>query len=135
MKKSISYVALLALLLSLGACNNKKTDEATPPAAQAEEAIDNTATQPDTTVVPQAEEATQQDARITVSGTVTEVNRGKDGYTATLKAADGKEYKATISIPNLTDPKEYRSVEKGETIKVEGEFYGDDNMIKVEKLY
>lgn len=73
---------------------------------------------------------------ITVQGKVNEINKGKDGYTAILTAEDGKIYYATISIPNLKDPKQYRTVAIGETIKIKGNSWKmeDDNYITVREL-
>ena len=73
---------------------------------------------------------------IAVQGKVNEVNKGKDGYTAILTAEDGKIYYATISIPNLKDPKQYRTVAIGETIKIKGNSWKmeDDNYITVREL-
>lgn len=73
---------------------------------------------------------------IAVQGKVNEINKGKDGYTAILTAEDGKIYYATISIPNLKDPKQYRTVAIGETIKIKGDSWNmeDDNYITVREL-
>lgn len=73
---------------------------------------------------------------IAIQGKVNEINKGKDGYTAILTAEDGKIYYATISIPNLKDPKQYRTVAIGETIKIKGNSWKmeDDNYITVREL-
>jgi hypothetical protein len=73
---------------------------------------------------------------IAVQGKVNEINKGKDGYTAILTAEDGKIYYATISIPNLKDPKQYRTVAIGETINIKGDSWKmeDDNYITVREL-
>lgn len=71
-----------------------------------------------------------------VRGTVTNVQNGKDGYTATIKDDTGKLYYATISIPNLKDPKQYRTVKNGDLITVKGESWksGEELHIKAEVL-
>lgn len=85
---------------------------------------------------PAEEGKEEKNDTITVQGKVNEINKGKDGYTAILTAEDGKIYFATISIPNLKDPKQYRSVTIGETIKVKGNSWKmeDDNYITVREL-
>ncbi|TPD72217.1 hypothetical protein [Flavobacterium microcysteis] len=84
----------------------------------------------------QEEGKEEKNDTIAVQGKVNEINKGKDGYTAILTAEDGKIYYATISIPNLKDPKQYRSVTIGETIKVKGNSWKmeDDNYITVREL-
>jgi len=42
-----------------------------------------------------------------VHGTVATIERGKDGYTALLKATNGQQYDAVISRVNLADSDEY----------------------------
>lgn len=61
-----------------------------------------------------------------VEGKITHIQNGKDGYTATLLAADNKTYFATISRVNLSkNNKEYRLFTVGETITVKGSFWTD----------
>lgn len=81
-------------------------------------------------------EAEEKVEIISVEGKVSEINQGKDGYTAILTSAGGKVYYATISIPNLKDPKQYRAVKIGESIKVSGDSWKmeDDNYITVREL-
>ena len=84
----------------------------------------------------QEEGKEEKNDTIAVQGKVNEINKGKDGYTAILTAEDGKIYYATISIPNLKDPKQYRTVAIGETIKIKGNSWKmeDDNYITVREL-
>ena len=88
---------------------------------------------PEETVASQEEE---KDSIISVEGKVSEINNGKDGYTAILSTEDGI-YFATVSIPNLKDPKQYRAVKIGETIKVTGDSWKmeNDNYITVRELH
>lgn len=76
------------------------------------------------------------DSIVTVTGKVLEINQGKDGYTAKLYSTAGPEYFATISIPNMDDPKQYRAVKEGDLITVSGEPFmvGEENYIKVTVL-
>ena len=62
----------------------------------------------------------------TVSGTVTETQPGKDGYTARILTTDGKEFYATISRANLTAPESYRSVNPGDSVTVSGDLWQMD---------
>ncbi|MFI2741909.1 hypothetical protein ACG2LH_04150 [Zhouia sp. PK063] len=72
-----------------------------------------------------------------IQGIVQNIENGKDGYTAEIVTSKGDTYYATISIPNLKDPKQYRSVAKGDIIKFEGDTIktAERTIIKVEKLY
>lgn len=127
MKKQIVSLALLALV-SLSSCDSsKKTSE---------EVVKE-----DTVAVVKEEPAEvapaeEQKIEVAVTGTVQEINKGKDGYTAKIADETGKTYNATISIPNLKDPKEYRSVAVGDKISVKGESFASDadNYIVVREL-
>ncbi len=138
MKSRFVAIAFLSLLLTT-ACKEKPQGEVpedkTPPTEQ----VDVTATSTDS--VPPAEQGEAAKPKegdiITVTGEVFEINQGKDGYSAKLKNTDGQTYMATISIPNMADPKDYRAVKKGETITVTGEVIHleKDIIIKVTKLH
>ncbi len=56
--------------------------------------------------------------------TVTKIQRGRDGYTATLKNDTGSLFTCTISIPNLED--NYVSLNVGDTVKIAGEYAESD---------
>jgi predicted small lipoprotein YifL len=135
MKNTFLSLSMALALFALTACTEKKgtiTNE--DPAAV--EVVDATATDVDSTAVPATEEIEPKEEIITVSGKVTEINQGKDGYTAKIKTTEGKFYFATISIPNMADPKQYKSVKIGESITVTGESFPveEDTMIKVTSL-
>ncbi len=104
MKKIVTGFALVA---AIAACNETKKVNTPEPA---------TAT-PATPAAPVAEPEKQI---VTVTGKVEEIVNGKDGYTAKIISADGT-YFITASIPNSTDPKNYRKVAVGETVTVKGE--------------
>lgn len=72
-----------------------------------------------------------------ISGVVQEIQNGKDGYTAQVKTAKDEIYFVTISHANLTDHSQYRSVQVGETIKVEGDQWKMEGkkQVTVRKLY
>ena len=127
MKKQIVSVVSVVAVLAISSCDSSKksTEEVTK----------------DTTEVVQEETGNaipeeEQKVEVSVVGTVQEINRGKDGYTAKITDEAGKVYNATISIPNLKDPKQYRSVQVGDKITVKGEsFQSDvDNYIVVREL-
>ncbi|MDV6168146.1 hypothetical protein R1T16_06895 [Flavobacterium sp. DG1-102-2] len=124
MKKKILSIALLGLVLSIASCSKKAEGDASATA------VDSTAIEvpaPETTAdttasaAPAAATVYKDGETVEVSGVVKEINKGKDGYTAKVETADGKKYGATISIPNMTDPKQYRSVNVGDKITVKGE--------------
>lgn len=76
------------------------------------------------------------DAGTKISGTVETIEKGKDGYTATIKTAEGIIYFATVSIPNLGSSEKYREFKIGENVSLFGEIWkmGDDNRITVRKI-
>lgn len=139
MNKRIFAVASVAALAF--ACTEKKETENVEETPAVQEVVDATATDVDS-VKPDAEEVADKSAQlaegtdVTVKGEITEINNGKDGYTAKIKMADGTVYFATISIPNLKDPKQYKKFNVGDVIKVKGKTYKieEDTLIKVEEL-
>jgi len=143
MKKQILSAALVTML-TLSACTEKKQGQVSGENdtinANAEVDATATAAAEDTLVKPEpvidAAHPREGDI-ITITGKVTEINKGKDGYSAKLKTAEGKTYIGTISIPNMTDPKDFRSVAIGEEITITGVAFPveDDVMIKVTKLH
>ena len=137
MKNKLLVFGLAISLMGATACSEKKEAVMTQDPTTAVDAVDSTANLPvtgeDTSAI---EDAPATETEVTVTGEVTEINRGKDGYSATIKAADGKIYTGTISIPNMGDPKKYRNVNIGEIITVTGTTFGpgDDTIIKVTDL-
>src|SRR5690606_285328 len=92
-------------------CGEKKTTEglSTQPIDSTE--VVNTATEKEEVV----------DNQIKVTGKVTEIQQGKDGVTAKIYSVTGEQFFATISIPNLKDPAQYREVKVGDNITISGE--------------
>lgn len=128
MKKTLlSAILFSALFVSCG--DNKKNEG-------------NESTERDTitTTMDVEDEAKEieavNDTVITVTGKVLEINQGKDGYTAKLRSTAGPDYYATISIPNMADPKQYRAVKEGDLITVAGEPFKveNDTYIKVTEM-
>ena len=72
-----------------------------------------------------------------ISGKVTGVQPGKDGYTARLVTAGGQVYFATISRANLKEnAAQYRSVAVGDTLRLKGDVWqsGDETHVTVREL-
>jgi len=127
MKKVYKSLILVVAITTMASCNSNKK------ATVAEDGTEVVKVRtPEATEESKEEE---KDSIISVEGEVKEINQGKDGYTAILTTEDGI-YFATISIPNLKDPKQYRAVKIGETIKVKGDSWKmeQDNYITVREL-
>ena len=79
-----------------------------------------------------------QEKIIHISGTVSELDSGKDGYMAMIKTDNNENYKATISIINLQKSgSTYKTLKIGDNISVSGPTWHDadgNKYIKVEKL-
>jgi len=131
MKKQALSLLALSALLSLSSCDSSKKSASD---AAKEDTTQVVKEQP--AVLEEAAPAEEQKIEVAVVGTVQEINRGKDGYTAKIADEAGKVYNATISIPNLKDPKQYRSVAVGDKISVKGEAFASDsdNYIVVREL-
>lgn len=71
---------------------------------------------------------------VSVKGKVTEILRGKDGYTAKIVTDNGKTYSAVISSVNMSGSGQYREVKVGDVIEVEGDVLGDGTSIVVTSL-
>jgi hypothetical protein len=71
----------------------------------------------------------------TIEGKVTEIQNGKDGYTAKVEVSK-KSYFVTISRINLKNPAQYKSVKVGDALKVSGEFWKlkKDNYITAREI-
>ena len=92
-------------------------------------AADGLSTQPvDSTEVVKKVIAKEEviDQQIQVTGVVEEIQHSKDGLTAKIKTGEGKFYFATISIPNLKNPDQYREVKVGGNITITGESWEMD---------
>lgn len=128
MKKAVKSLVLILAIAGMASCNSNKKATVTEDGTEVVKVR-----MPEETPESKAEEKASV---ITVQGEVKEINQGKDGYTAILTSEDGI-YFATISIPNLKDPKQYRAVKIGETIKVSGDSWKmeEDNYITVRELF
>lgn len=110
MKQIISATLLFIGLAALTACNNEPETKPEEKPAPAE-----------TMTEPKPEET-----EISVTGKITGIEKGKDGYMATLEDSTGKKFTATISIVNLQKSGgTYKTHEVGETITVKGPGWSD----------
>ncbi len=74
---------------------------------------------------------------ITISGLVTAITRGKDGYTANVQLSDGITiYAALVSISNLGGPDKYKSCEVGDDVTFKGDasVLGNAKRLKVTEI-
>lgn len=120
--KAIFYkTALFTVLISLMSCMNKTEEQ--------KEIIKEVEVKTDTI----SAETPKEEVQKTVEGVVTNINQGKDGYTATLETSTKEEYLVTISHSNLTNHEQYKSVKVGDNLKVTGDFWKmeDKNQITV----
>ncbi|PHN02455.1 hypothetical protein CRP01_32250 [Flavilitoribacter nigricans DSM 23189 = NBRC 102662] len=71
-----------------------------------------------------------------IKGTVEGIQNGKDGYTAKIKTEDNETYFVTVSTANLSDPTQYKAVEIGSVIEVQGDEWtmGEDKQITVRQM-
>ena len=62
-----------------------------------------------------------------ISGSVNEIQQGKDGYTAKITATNQQVYYVTISRSNLKNPIQYKMVKIGDIIIVKGDLWKMEN--------
>lgn len=111
MKQRLLVTVLGIGFLGLTACNNEQgAKENEKPAT------------------PQAtEESKPAETETQVSGKITGIENGKDGYMATIEDSTGHTYTATISIVNLQKSGgTYKAHTVGETITVKGPSWKDE---------
>ncbi len=75
-------------------------------------------------VLSKEKEITDEEIELYETLTVTNIESGKDGYTASLKDANGGRYTCVISIPNLED--NYVRLQVGDNVKIAGEYAESD---------
>lgn len=139
MKKNIILVA--SALFVLAACNKKQAESENPDNVKSYTVKGSLpANSVKTDTIASSSQPEQNDAmmptegeEVTPRGKVTEITQGKDGYMAKLKIAEGQFFTATVSIPNMKDPKQYKKVTVGEMVTVTGSYYkiGKDDAVKV----
>lgn len=133
MKRILVIAAVVVAFTS--ACKNKAAEVNASNdtiAVTSEEATiitaDTVAVLPDTAVA--------EGDTITVSGKVTGITTGKDGYMAKIETADGKPYTVTVSIINLKNPRQFKSAAVGQEITATGEVFmlGEDTGVKATSI-
>jgi hypothetical protein len=67
----------------------------------------------------------------TVSGLVSEVNQGKDGYTAKIITPTNEVVAVTVSRINLKDPKTYKDAKAGDILSVTGEQWSLEGVTQI----
>ncbi|HEY0046224.1 MAG TPA: hypothetical protein VGB44_05895 [Flavobacterium sp.] len=67
----------------------------------------------------------------TVSGLVSEVNQGKDGYTAKIISPTNEVVAVTVSRINLKDPKTYKDAKAGDILSVTGEQWSLEGVTQI----
>lgn len=74
-----------------------------------------------------------QEQILTIKGTITSIEPGKDGYMARLKTGQGQEYLATFSRINLSHIATFKAHEVGDAVTITGPSLklGDDTLIVV----
>ena len=121
MKVIFYKTVVFTVLISLMSCMNKTEEQ--------KEIIKEVEVKTDTI----SAETPKEEVQKTVEGVVTNINQGKDGYTATLETYTKEAYFVTISHSNLTNHEQYKSVKVGDNLKVTGDFWKmeDKNQITV----
>ncbi len=107
---------LLSVALATVACESNKKTTNTESGIE----VTQTRTPHEDTIDKSAEPAAETRS---VEGTVTEINRGKDGYTAKLETSDKQFYYVTISHSNLKDHTQYKEVKIGDKLNVTGDYW------------
>ncbi|RFM30092.1 hypothetical protein [Deminuibacter soli] len=107
--KQVLAAAVIIMSTAVACSSSKQNNPASGDSTvAAKETKDSVATQ----VAP-------KDSVYTASGTITEIQRGKDGYVAVMKAANGTSFRAMMSFINLQ--KEFRSFQPGDKLQVSGD--------------
>ncbi len=122
--KNIKCIAIVSAFITLVACEQHKKSTVIE---SGEEVVKVRTPKEDTITKTEVAENTS----ISVGGIVTDINMGKDGYTATIETSEKEIYHVTISHANLKDPKQYKQVEKGAMLNVSGDYWKMDNQNQV----
>ena len=125
MNSNIQNLTMLSAVIAFASCNSHKVE------SQPDSNIQTETVQPTTK---NTNEVTS-DGKV-VEGIVNEITFGKDGYTATIETNEKVIYQATISRVNLTDPKQYRDLNKNEIVKLKGDVWKmeDENQLTVREI-
>jgi hypothetical protein len=116
MKHHIQNLAMLSAVIAFASCESNKKTTITESGTE----ITKVRTPGKDTI--NTEESPRAETK-TVEGRVTEINQGKDGYTATIETSDKQLYAVTISHSNLKDHTQYKMVKVGDNLKVTGDYW------------
>ena len=101
MKAALFSIGFLCVIASASSCSNQKTAAETSQTSEQQE--------------------------LEVTGEIVKIENGKDGYMATVKDSDQKNYVVTISSVNLQKSGgTYQQFQVGERIWTKGTFWKDD---------
>jgi len=129
-RTNIQNLAMLSAVITFASCETHKKVEIKEDGTEVVEVRTPTQDTLDKT----AEPAMKTES---VSGTVKEINRGKDGYTARIETANKETYFVTISHSNLKDHTQYKDAKIGDALSVTGDFWKNgegQNQITVREL-
>lgn len=117
-KTNIQNLAMLSAVITFASCESHKKVEIKDNGTE----VVTIRTPEADTLDKQAEPAMQSKS---VEGQVTEVNFGKDGYTAKVETDSKETYFVTVSHSNLKDHSQYKEVKAGDKIHVVGDHWKD----------
>ncbi|RZJ70478.1 hypothetical protein [Flavobacterium sp.] len=129
-KTNIQNLAMLSAVITFASCESSKKVEIKEDGTEVIEVRKPEQDTVNKVAKPEAESRS-------VSGKVTKVNFGKDGYTAIVSTASGENYAVTISHSNLTDHTQYKEFKVGEELKATGDFWKNaeaENQITARKI-
>lgn len=114
--KNIQNLAMLTAVIAFASCQSNKRSTITETGNEVVKVRTPTDDTINKTKIPEAKD-------LSAEGIVTDINQGKDGYTAKIETADNRIYYVTVSHSNLNDPAQYRSVKIGDKLSVSGEYW------------
>ncbi|MET0466348.1 MAG: hypothetical protein ABW007_24540 [Chitinophagaceae bacterium] len=120
--KKVTILGMAVVSLIVSSCESSSN-----PASSANgDTLNTVQTVPqDTTALPSDPDT------LKVTGVISKIENGKDGYMATLKDSTGKEFVATISIVNLQKSGgHFKRYKEGEKITVSGPSWKDDSNLE-----
>lgn len=130
MKHNIQNLAMISAVIAFASCESHKKSTITEGGTELVKVRTPVEDTTNTAENPPAQTKT-------VEGTVTDINQGKDGYTAKIETADKEIYAVTISHSNLKHHEQYVTVKVGDRLKASGDFWKLDgiNQITVREIH
>ncbi|MBD3582910.1 hypothetical protein [Flavobacterium selenitireducens] len=115
-RTNIQNLAMMSAVIAFASCESHKKVEIKEDGTEVVEVR----TPHQDTVDKVAEPAMEERS---VQGSVKEINRGKDGYTAKIETASNEIYFVTVSHSNLKDHTQYKDAKIGDNLSVTGDFW------------